>query len=89
MPISAVPGLNRRTTIKCTGTGGTDIMQFLRASRDTTKSACNGTAQRPVSEVKDIILIKKGHVAVSETPAIHEGEDKKVAIESLGLWRSF
>ncbi|KAF4208744.1 hypothetical protein CNMCM6805_003531 [Aspergillus fumigatiaffinis] len=89
MPISAVPGLNRRTTIKCTGTGGTDIMQFLRASRDTTKSACNGTAQRPVSEVKDIVLTKKGHVAVSETSAIHKGEDKKVAIESLGLWRSF
>ncbi|KAJ5200084.1 Indoleamine 2-3-dioxygenase [Penicillium cf. griseofulvum] len=75
MPISAVPGLDRHTKIKPTGTGGTDIMKFLRASRDTTKSACCGTAQRPCLGVKEIILTKKDLVAVRETKAIYEGED--------------
>ena len=48
-PISELPQLNGNAKIKYTGTGGTDIMQFLQTSRDTTKFACCGMAQRPYS----------------------------------------
>lgn len=75
-PISGVLALDRPTKTKCTGTGGTNIMRFLRASRDTTKYACCGTAKRPSPRCQNMASTKKDLVAASETTAIREGEDQ-------------
>lgn len=76
-PVSTAQGVDCHAKMKCTGTGGTDIMRFLRASRDTTRLACCGTSG---SVAGDIVMMKQTKeevvvVVVEEATAIHGGED--------------